>query len=96
MQIRRLVIDVLIPHDPGVLAYAERISELDHIDGLTINVSEFDEKTKTIEMAIEGEALSFEAIKEVIEDLGGSVHSIDEVSAGSRIVQLKVRDREKA
>jgi len=89
MTVRRLVIDVLIPHDPSEIAYAERISELDGIEGITVHVMEVDEKTKTVEMTIEGESLPFEDIKKVIEGLGGSVHSIDRVSAGSRTVDSK-------
>jgi hypothetical protein len=94
MTVRRLVIDVLIPHDPSEIVYAERISELDGIEGITVHVMEVDEKTKTVEMTIEGEALSFEDIKKVIEELGGSVHSVDRVSAGSRIVDSKAKGEE--
>ncbi|MCD6567554.1 MAG: DUF211 domain-containing protein [Dehalococcoidia bacterium] len=86
MQIRRLVLDVLIPQEPPVVAFAERISDMNNVDGVTIRVSEIDERTKSVEMAIEGENLSIEDISKEIEDLGGSVHSIDRVSAGSRIV----------
>ncbi|MEA2086058.1 MAG: DUF211 domain-containing protein [Chloroflexota bacterium] len=53
-----------------------------------------DEKTKTVEVTIEGKSLSFKAIKKVIEELGGSVHSIDMVSAGSKLVEYKATKRE--
>jgi len=86
MQLRRLVLDVLIPHEPSVLEYAERISGLQGVEGLTLYVSAMDERTRTVEVTIEGESLTFESIKEVVEELGGSVHSIDEVSAGARVV----------
>ena len=86
MEIRRLIIDVLVPQEPSVLEYAQRISDVDGVEAVTIRVAEIDERTKTVEMTIEGQALSFEAIEEVIEGLGGSVHSIDKVSAGTRIV----------
>lgn len=89
MTIRRLVIDVLIPHQPSEIVYAEKLSELDGTEGITVHVLEVDEKTKTVEMTIQGETLSFEDIKKVIEELGGSVHSIDRVSAGSKIVDSK-------
>lgn len=89
MQIRRLVVDVLIPYDPNVLAYAENIGDIEGVQGVTIRVLEVDEKTRTLEMTIEGEALSFEAISKAIDNLGGAIHSIDEVSAGARIVEAK-------
>ncbi len=78
--------DVLKPHQPTVIEYADKITELTGIDGLTLNVMEIDDKTQTIEIALEGKNLPFEEIKQVIETLGGSIHSIDQVSAGSRIV----------
>jgi hypothetical protein len=92
MTIKKLVIDVLIPHQPGEIAYAERISELEGTEGITVHVIEVDEKTKTLEMTIEGEALSFENIKNAIEELGGSIHSVDRVSAGSRIINSREKD----
>jgi hypothetical protein len=92
MPVRRLVIDVLMPLEPSIVSCAEKISSLEHTDGVNIHVLEIDEKTRSVEMTIEGEDLSFDTIKEVIEDMGGSVHSIDRVSAGSRIVESKWTD----
>lgn len=92
MKIRRLNIDVLMPHEPSVLVYAEKLSSLKGVEGITIHVSEIDEKTETLKMIIEGQALSFEKIKEIIENLGGSIHSIDSVSAGSRVIDFRRRD----
>jgi hypothetical protein len=89
MPIRRLVIDVLMPLEPSIVEYAEKISVLEKTDGVNIHVFEIDEKTRTVEMTIEGEDLSFDTIRETIEELGGSVHSIDRISAGSRIVESK-------
>jgi hypothetical protein len=89
MPIRRLVIDVLMPLEPSIVSYAEKLSQLHNTDGVNIHVLEIDEKTRTVEMTIEGDDLSFEAIKQVIEQMGGSVHSIDRISAGSRIVESK-------
>lgn len=87
--IKRVVIDVLIPHEPDVLEYADKISEIETVVGVNIHVLEHDEKTQTVEMTIEGEALPFQDIKQIIEDLGGSIHSIDQVSAGSKIIESK-------
>lgn len=87
MTVRRLVIDVLIPHHPEVIEYAEKLSSLEGTDGLAVHVLEHDQRTKSIEMTIEGEDLSYDSIKKVVEQMGGSIHSVDMVSAGSRIVE---------
>lgn len=94
MAIRRLVIDVLIPHEPSEINYAEKLSELDGVEGVTVHVLEVDAKTKTVEITIEGGALSFEDIKDVINRLGGSIHSVDRVSAGTSIVDSRARGEE--
>ena len=90
MPIRRLVIDVLMPLEPSIVDCAEKISQLDKTDGANIHVLEIDEKTKTVEITIEGQDLSFDLIREIIEKMGGSVHSIDRVAAGSKMVESKV------
>ena len=87
MTIKKMVIDVLIPHEPDILVYAEDISKLDRALSVVIHVLEHDERTKTVEMTIESDAISFEDVKNAIEDLGGSIHSIDQVSAGSKIIE---------
>ena len=86
MAIRRIVIDVLIPHEPDILEYAQQLSEVTGTKGVSIDVLENDERTRTIEITLEGESLVFSEIKKVIEDIGGSVHSIDQVSAGVDII----------
>ncbi len=91
MAIKRMVMDVLVPHEPQVLDFAEKLSALEQVDGVTIQVLEIDEMTKSIEITIEGQALVYDDIRRVIEELGGSIHSIDRVSAGMRIVEPDVR-----
>jgi hypothetical protein len=94
MPIKRLVIDVLMPLEPSIVTYADKISNLENTDGVTVHVIEIDERTRTIEMMIEGQSLSYDAIREVIEELGGSVHSVDWVSSGARIVEAPNKFRQ--
>jgi hypothetical protein len=94
LPVKRIVVDVLIPHNPDILEFAERIAGLDDVEGVTVHVLEIDEKTKTVEVTVEGQDLLFDTLKEVIEELGGSVHSIDMVSAGARLIQSQVTKHE--
>lgn len=84
--IRRLVLDVLKPHEPGIVSFAQQISKLDGVEGATAKLVEMDENVRTIRVSIEGSDLDFEYIEAEIEDLNGSIHSIDEVACGDRIV----------
>lgn len=85
--IRRLVIDVMKPHDPDIIITAERLSDIDGVEGVTMKLVEMDEKVAETRVAIQGEELDLERIREVVEDLGGSIHSIDEVSCGTKILR---------
>ncbi|HID82079.1 MAG TPA: hypothetical protein EYH06_11870 [Chromatiales bacterium] len=78
-QIKKLVLDVLKPHQPNALEFATALADLG--DGLAINVAveEVDEKTESIIVLIEGENIDYDLIAERIKELGASVHSIDEV-----------------
>ena len=38
MTIRRLVIDVLIPHEPNEITYAEKLSQFSGVEGVTLHV----------------------------------------------------------
>lgn len=85
--LRRLVLDVLKPHEPKTIVFALKLSELENVDGVNIHLSEIDQATENIKITILGNNLDYEQIKGVIEDLGGVIHSIDEVVAGKIIVE---------
>ncbi|WP_202318732.1 DUF211 domain-containing protein [Archaeoglobus neptunius] len=85
--LRRLVLDVLKPHEPRTTVFALRLSELNNVDGVNIHLSEIDQATENIKITILGNDLDFDEIKRLIEDLGGVIHSIDEVVAGKIVVE---------
>ena len=78
VSVKRIVLDVLKPHHPNGLEFACSIAEQSGAR-VVLTVAEVDERTETVVLEIEGEHLQYEAITAAISDLGGSVHSIDEV-----------------
>ena len=84
--IRRLVLATLKPHEPSIINLANVLSELEGISAVNISIYEMDRKVENAKKTIEGEAISFEKNSLVIEDLGGTLHSIDEVVAGKQII----------
>jgi hypothetical protein len=84
--VRRLVIDVLKPHDPPLLEFTDHVAETEGIDGVTASLIELDQEVQNVEIAIEGDDLDFDAIDEAITHLGGSVHSVDQVACGTSVV----------
>ena len=77
--IKRVVLDVLKPHQPNVLEFASAIADKHQGCRVKITVTEVDEKTETTVISIESDDIPYEAIVDTITSLGASVHSIDEV-----------------
>ncbi len=85
-KIRRLVLDTLKPMEPNIITMANSISTLSGISAVNISIAEIDLKVENAKITIEGDDLNYDQIKDVIEDMGGSIHSIDEVVAGKMII----------
>jgi hypothetical protein len=85
-KIRRLVLDVLKPMDPNIIEMAKTLSLLSGVSAVNISIVEIDLKVENAKITIEGDDIIFEAVSDLITDMGGSIHSIDEVVAGKMII----------
>jgi hypothetical protein len=85
-KIRRLVLDTLKPIEPSIVDLAKRISVLDGISAVNISIAEIDHKVENAKITIEGDDLDYDVVAALIQDQGGSIHSIDEVVAGKMII----------
>ena len=77
--VKRLVLDVLKPHQPNALEFSQALAKAGGNYRVCITVLEVDEKTESLQVVVEGDAIDFDAVQSSISDLGGSLHSIDEV-----------------
>lgn len=98
--LRRLVLDVLKLHNPPLPEFASELSSVPGIEGVNVTLIEIDKDTETVKVTIDGE-LDYAKIRSVIEQWGGVIHSVDEVSAGRRLVSasqgegyIRLRTRE--
>ena len=85
--LRRLVLDVLKPHNPSILDLSNKLSKIKGIDGVNIITIEIDKEVENVKVVLEGTDINFNKIKKILEDSGGAVHSIDEVAAGKKIIE---------
>jgi hypothetical protein len=85
--IRRLVLDVLKPHRPNVVELSDALSHLEGVEGVNIIINEIDQQVENAKVIVAGLSISFEDVKKKLEELGATIHSIDEVAAGKRIVE---------
>jgi len=81
--IKRVVLDVLKPHQPNALEFSKAIAEVGSDYRVKLTVAEVDENTETLQIEIVANTIDFEAVQATITSLGGSLHSIDEVEAHS-------------
>jgi len=79
IQIKRLVLDVLKPHQPYVSEFARTIAATAEGSYVKLKVLEMDDKTETLEIIIEGSDLELDTIVSAINEMGGSLHSVDGV-----------------
>ena len=79
LAIKRLILDVLKPHQPNALEFCQAIAKAGDDCRVKLSVIEVDEKTETLVIEISGDSLDFNLIQAAISEIGGSLHSIDEV-----------------
>jgi hypothetical protein len=86
--IRRLVLDVLKPvKGPSIVEISKEIASIDGIEGVNITVKEIDVDTMTLSVTVEGENIDFDRLEEKLEFLGCVIHSIDQVVAGTKLIE---------
>ncbi len=92
MGLRRLVLDVLKPiKDPSIVDVALELSKVRGVEAVNITVNEVDVETLSLTIVIEGNDIDFEQVKNILEEVGAAIHSIDQVVAGQRMVELPRR-----
>ena len=77
--VKRILLDVLKPHKPGSLEFAEALADLDPGYRVNLTVEKVDANTQSIILVIEGENIHFEAIEQAIKKMGGTIHCVDEL-----------------
>jgi hypothetical protein len=87
VNVRRLVLDLLKPHDPDVVTFAESVADCDGIAGVNVVLIETDKEVQNVKMTIEGDSIPVDTVHDTVDDLGGTVHSIDEVICGEIIIE---------
>ena len=60
---------------------------LEGVDGANISIYEIDRRVENAKLTIEGQDLPYDMVIRVINENGGSVHSIDEVAAGKVLIE---------
>ncbi|BAJ50441.1 conserved hypothetical protein [Candidatus Caldarchaeum subterraneum] len=76
----RLVLDVLKPHKPGMVEFAQALTGLRGVTKVEVSIIEVDADTETVKLTVEGNNINFEQIANTVKQLGAAVHSVDQVT----------------
>ncbi len=63
VRVKRIVLDVLKPHQPNALEFSQAIAEVGADYHVHLIVLEVDKSTETIQIELEGSAIDFEMIQ---------------------------------
>jgi hypothetical protein len=84
--IKRLVLDVLKPHNPSIIEISQKLADLKGVSGVNCTLDEVDQETESIKITMEGHAIDYESVKSAIRSFGAVIHSVDNVVAGKKLV----------
>jgi hypothetical protein len=85
--VRRLVVDILKPHEPDTVEVAAAVADCQGVAGVNAGLLETDKEVQNVKLTVEGASIPVERVHETIADLGATVHSTDEVVCGETIVE---------
>ena len=61
--IRRLVLDVLKPHNPSVVDLSEALSKLSGVNGVNVIIYEIDQQVENAKVIVAGNSIDFQSIR---------------------------------
>ncbi len=85
--VRRVVLDVLKPHLPSVIELSSKLADLPGVYGVDISLIEMDQKVENVKITCEGDSIDYEKVENIINQSGGSIHSLDKVSVGTSLIE---------
>ncbi len=84
--IRRIVIDAAIPtKGVTIVDVAKELYKVDGVKAVRITVDDVDVDVLGLAIVVEGVNIDYDKLEEVLEKVGGVVHSIDEVVVGEYV-----------
>ena len=81
VSIKKLCLDILKPHKPNIVDLSAELCRIPGVHGAEIATHEIDKNTETIKLTLEGSNLDYTQICHTIEQSGGVIHAVNQVSA---------------
>lgn len=87
VNIKRLVIDALIPREISLVDLVKVLCEVGGVEEVDVIVTEVDARTETIKITIRGTNIDYDAITKTMTGHSCAIRSIDEVSVSKKAVK---------
>jgi hypothetical protein len=78
-KIKELILDVLKPHTPSLPVFATFLAEFKGIESVEVSLVEMDERTESLGVILQGNAINYDGLKEHMGKQGAVIHSVDKV-----------------
>ncbi len=85
--IRRVVLDVLKPHIPGLVELSTKLADLPGVYGVDISLIEMDQKVENVKITCEGDSINYDRVEQIIKQNGATIHSLDKISVGTSLIE---------
>ncbi|WP_266082808.1 DUF211 domain-containing protein [Haladaptatus caseinilyticus] len=85
--VKRLVIDVLKPHEPPTIEFAQHIAGTSNVAAVNATLIELDQEVKNLKLTLEGDGIVYDDVRTSVKDAGGTIHSVDQVVCGEHLVE---------
>ncbi|WP_227379844.1 DUF211 domain-containing protein [Haladaptatus halobius] len=85
--VKRLVIDVLKPHEPSTIEFAQHIAGTSNVAAVNATLIELDQEVKNLKLTLEGDEIEYDDVRASVKDAGGTIHSVDQVVCGEHLVE---------
>lgn len=69
VNLRRVVLDVLKPFEPNIVEMAQKVAEVNGVEGVNSTVYEIDRGVENVKITVEGTGLSYSELKDRVEEV---------------------------
>jgi len=89
LPLRRVLLDVDKPiREPSLFSLIEVLGGVSGVEAVNVTVEEMDVDVMGLLVVVEGDGFSFAAVEEALDRVGAVIHSVDQIIAGDRVVEM--------
>jgi hypothetical protein len=89
LRLRRVVLDVdKAIKEPSIFALVDAIQNVSGVTAINASLEEMDIDVMGLILTVEGDGFDYTKVEEAINRAGAVIHSVDQIIAGERIIEV--------